>query len=63
MPADKVTPEKIDAAVERVLTWLRKEETPFSLVGGEDDTQITFEGWVSLRRIVQEALEGAAEVQ
>lgn len=61
MPVEKVTPEKIDAAVERVLSRLRKDETPFSLVDGEDDTQITFEGWVSLRHIVQEALEGAAD--
>jgi len=55
----KVTPKQVDAAVKNVLHWLhRDQDTYYEIENRDNDVLIKIDGWVSLRHIVVEALEG-----
>lgn len=55
----KVMPEQVDAAVENVKFWLQRgQDASYEIEDHGDDTIIKIDGWVSLRHIVVEALEG-----
>lgn len=55
----QITPKQVDAAMESVQLWLhRGQDAYYEIEDRNDDTLIKIDGWVSLRHIVVEALEG-----
>lgn len=60
----QVTPEQVDAAMKNVLRWLQRgQDAYYEIEDRDNDALIMIDGWISLRHLVVEALEGGLDVK